>query len=130
MSLRHSSLQIKTHYSKTFVYFSYYDSQGAGHNVYLGERKQTKPVWKYFQEYLSFLILFNYLIPISLYVTIEMHKFLGSLFLEWDLDLYDVEMNQQCLVNTSNLNEELGQVRQQIIAYVIFDLMDISFLFR
>lgn len=59
---------------------------------------------------MSFLILFNYLIPISLYVTIEMHKFLGSLFLEWDLDLYDVDMNQQCLVNTSNLNEELGQV--------------------
>lgn len=56
------------------------------------------------------MILFNYLIPISLYVTIELHKFVGSLFLEWDVDLYDVEMNQQCLVNTSNLNEELGQV--------------------
>lgn len=39
-----------------------------------------------------------------------MHKFLGSLFLEWDLDLYDADMNQQCLINTSDLNEELGQV--------------------
>lgn len=64
-----------------------------------------------FNDFLSFLILFNYLIPISLYVTIELHKFLGSLFLEWDLDLYDEEMNQQCIVNTSNLNEELGQVK-------------------
>lgn len=96
------------------MYFSFYDSQGTGHNIYLGEPKQLNQYWRYFQEYLSFLILFNYLIPISLYVTIEMHKFLGSLFLEWDLDLYDVEMNQQCLVNTSNLNEELGQVRNRI----------------
>lgn len=80
------------------------------HNLYLGEPKQKKVGPKYLEDYLSFLILFNYLIPISLYVTIEMHKFLGSLFLEWDLDLYDVEMNQQCLVNTSNLNDELGQV--------------------
>lgn len=80
------------------------------HDVYLGETKPKKTWIRYLEDYLSFLILFNYLIPISLYVTIEMHKFLGSLFLEWDLDLYDVEMNQQCLVNTSNLNEELGQV--------------------
>lgn len=104
-------------FNEHYFHLSYNDKTGVAHNVYL---KDVEPpdwlnheVWQYFQEYLSFLILFNYLIPISLYVTIEMHKFLGSLFLEWDLDLYDVEMNQQCLVNTSNLNEELGQVIQK-----------------
>ncbi|XP_055298222.1 phospholipid-transporting ATPase 11C isoform X2 [Sitodiplosis mosellana] len=89
----------------------YYDSKMIDHNVYLGDPKTKDLLYKYIGDFLSFLILFNYLIPISLYVTIEMHKFLGSLFLEWDLDLYDVEMNQQCLVNTSNLNDELGQVK-------------------
>lgn len=30
--------------------------------------------------------------------------------MEWDIQLYDEEMNQPCIVNTSDLNEELGQV--------------------
>lgn len=64
----------------------------------------------FLQDYLSFLILFNYLIPISLYVTIEMHRVVGGLFMEWDLELYDESTDQPCVVNTSNLNEELGQV--------------------
>lgn len=81
------------------------------HNHYLGEPIEDFQVSQFLQDYFSFLILFNYLIPISLYVTIEMHKFLGSLFMEWDPDLYDEETNQHCIVNTSDLNEELGQVR-------------------
>jgi phospholipid-translocating ATPase len=39
-----------------------------------------------------------------------MHKFVGAFFLEWDPHLYDEETNQPCIVNTSDLNEELGQV--------------------
>lgn len=38
---------------------------------------------------MSFLVLFNYIIPISLYVTLEFQKFFGSFFLIWDLDIYD-----------------------------------------
>ena len=47
-----------------------------------------------FQDSLSFLVLFNYIIPISLYVTLELQKFFGSLFLTWDLDLYDEATDQ------------------------------------
>jgi phospholipid-translocating ATPase len=61
-------------------------------------------------NFFAFLILYNYIIPISLYVTIEMHKFIGAFFLEWDQQLYDKETDQPCIVNTSDLNEELGQV--------------------
>lgn len=80
------------------------------HNIYLGEPTENFQVAQFLQDYFSFLILFNYLIPISLYVTIEMHKFCGSFFMEWDPDLFDAETDQQCIVNTSDLNEELGQV--------------------
>ena len=48
----------------------------------------------YFQDSLSFLVLYNYIIPISLYVTLELQKFFGSLFLTWDLDLYDEATDQ------------------------------------
>uniref|UniRef100_A0A669D4N3 Phospholipid-transporting ATPase n=1 Tax=Oreochromis niloticus TaxID=8128 RepID=A0A669D4N3_ORENI len=60
--------------------------------------------------FLAFLVLYNFIIPISLYVTVEMQKFLGSFFIGWDLDLYHEESDQKAQVNTSDLNEELGQV--------------------
>uniref|UniRef100_A0A8C0JI47 Phospholipid-transporting ATPase n=1 Tax=Canis lupus dingo TaxID=286419 RepID=A0A8C0JI47_CANLU len=65
---------------------------------------------KVFYDFLAFLVLYNFIIPISLYVTVEMQKFLGSFFIGWDLDLYHEESGQKAQVNTSDLNEELGQV--------------------
>ncbi|XP_052900853.1 phospholipid-transporting ATPase IF [Anopheles moucheti] len=96
----------------TVSYFlkRYNDEYRMEHNIYLGEILSNYRVSQFLQDYFSFLILFNYLIPISLYVTIEMAKFLGGFYLEWDPDLYDEETDQQCIVNTSDINEELGQV--------------------
>lgn len=50
----------------------------------MGEMDDTYQVSQFLQDYFSFLILFNYLIPISLYVTIEMAKFLGELLFIYD----------------------------------------------
>ncbi|XP_018306223.1 probable phospholipid-transporting ATPase IF [Mycetomoellerius zeteki] len=61
-------------------------------------------------DILSFLVLFNYIVPISLYVTVELQKFFGSFFFGWDLDMYDKDNNQPAVANSSDLNEELGQV--------------------
>ncbi|XP_015439518.1 PREDICTED: probable phospholipid-transporting ATPase IF [Dufourea novaeangliae] len=61
-------------------------------------------------DFFSFAVLYNYIVPISLYVTIELQKFLGSFFFVWDIDMYDESTNQPPLTNTSDLNEELGQV--------------------
>ena len=66
--------------------------------------------WIVVQEFLGFLVLFNYIIPISLYVTIEFQKFFGSMFFRWDIQMYDAEINEPALVNTSDILEELGQV--------------------
>ena len=62
------------------------------------------------EDVLSFLVLYNYIIPISLYVTLEFQKFAGSFLLAWDLELYDEATDQPAKCNTSDLNEELGQV--------------------
>lgn len=59
---------------------------------------------------LSFLILFNYIIPISLYVTIELQKFCGAQFFSWDLGLYHKPTDEPAKANTSDLVEELGQI--------------------
>ena len=63
-----------------------------------------------FEDLMSFLVLYNYIIPISLYVTIEFQKFCGSFLLAWDLELYDEATDQPAKCNTSDLMEELGQV--------------------
>lgn len=56
------------------------------------------------------MVLFNYIIPVSMYVTVEMQKFLGSYFISWDEEMFDEELGEGAQVNTSDLNEELGQV--------------------
>ncbi|CAH8667518.1 unnamed protein product [Heterobilharzia americana] len=71
---------------------------------------EKKSVWNVCQELLGFVVLYNYIIPISLYVTIEMQKFIGSLFFEWDLNLFDERINERAKANTSDLIEEMGQV--------------------
>ncbi|KAF6157220.1 hypothetical protein GIB67_041681 [Kingdonia uniflora] len=56
------------------------------------------------------LILYGYLIPISLYVSIEVVKVLQASFINKDLHMYDEETGNPAQARTSNLNEELGQV--------------------
>ncbi|XP_060098563.1 phospholipid-transporting ATPase IF isoform X3 [Heteronotia binoei] len=73
------------------------------------ERNSSK-ILTFISDFLAFMVLYNFIIPISLYVTVEMQKFLGSFFIGWDLDLYHEETTQKAQVNTSDLNEELGQV--------------------
>ncbi|XP_060039703.1 phospholipid-transporting ATPase IH isoform X3 [Erinaceus europaeus] len=63
-----------------------------------------------FTDFLAFMVLFNYIIPVSMYVTVELQKFLGSYFLAWDQLMLDEDSGEGPLVNTSDLNEELGQV--------------------
>ncbi|KAL0372561.1 UNVERIFIED_CONTAM: putative phospholipid-transporting ATPase 9 [Sesamum calycinum] len=56
------------------------------------------------------LLLYSYLIPISLYVSIEIVKVLQSIFINQDVHMYYEEADKPAHARTSNLNEELGQV--------------------
>ncbi|MBN3321692.1 AT8A2 ATPase, partial [Atractosteus spatula] len=60
---------------------------------------------------LTFIILYNNLIPISLLVTLEVVKFTQALFINWDTEMYYAETDTPAMARTSNLNEELGQVK-------------------
>ncbi|XVF58071.1 hypothetical protein PTKIN_Ptkin07bG0032900 [Pterospermum kingtungense] len=63
-----------------------------------------------FFHFLTGLMLYGYLIPISLYVSIEIVKVLQSIFINQDQAMYDEETDRPAQARTSNLNEELGQV--------------------
>lgn len=73
-------------------------------------RRRLPQVIRAFTDFLAFMVLFNYIIPVSMYVTVEMQKFLGSYFIMWDDEMFDEELGERAVVNTSDLNEELGQV--------------------
>uniref|UniRef100_A0A8C4W3K0 Phospholipid-transporting ATPase n=1 Tax=Gopherus evgoodei TaxID=1825980 RepID=A0A8C4W3K0_9SAUR len=62
-------------------------------------------------NFLTFIILFNNLIPISLLVTLEVVKFIQAYFINWDIDMHYEPTDTASMARTSNLNEELGQVK-------------------
>ncbi|KAF9611562.1 hypothetical protein IFM89_033566 [Coptis chinensis] len=61
-------------------------------------------------QFIRALILYGYLIPISLYVSIEVVKVLQAMLINKDREMYDEVTNKSVEARTSNLNEELGQV--------------------
>lgn len=61
--------------------------------------------------WITFLILYNNLIPISLYVTVEVVKVIQATFIDTDLEMYYAKNDTPAQARTSNLNEELGQVQ-------------------
>ena len=85
---------IPTQSSGTFLYTN-------GPNTYLDT----------FFQFLTFLILYNNLIPISLIVTLECVKFIQTFFVNWDSEMYYQVNNTYAKARTSDLNEDLGQIR-------------------
>ncbi|TKA79649.1 hypothetical protein B0A55_03429 [Friedmanniomyces simplex] len=58
----------------------------------------------------SFIIMFNTMIPLSLYVSMEIIKVAQMLLLNLDVDMYDEVSDTPLEARTSTINEELGQV--------------------
>ncbi|KAF9422062.1 hypothetical protein BGZ76_003825, partial [Entomortierella beljakovae] len=56
------------------------------------------------------LIIFQNIIPISLYISIEFVKTFQAFFIWKDSDMYDVELDQFCTPKTWNLTDDLGQI--------------------
>ena len=59
----------------------------------------------------TWILIFTNFVPISLLVTMEMVKYIQGMFISWDINLYDKESKNFVKVQSSTLNEELGQVK-------------------
>lgn len=70
----------------------------------------SKPVLSAIMQFIRALVLYGYLIPISLYVSIEVVKVLQAVLINKDIQMFDEATCQSVRARTSNLNEELGQV--------------------
>uniref|UniRef100_M4C267 Phospholipid-transporting ATPase n=2 Tax=Hyaloperonospora arabidopsidis (strain Emoy2) TaxID=559515 RepID=M4C267_HYAAE len=61
--------------------------------------------------FLSYVILFNNLIPLSMYVTMEGVRFVHARYIENDVEMYDTKTDTPAQVRNSNINEDLGQIQ-------------------
>ena len=59
----------------------------------------------------TWVVINTNFVPISLLVTMETIKFFQAIFMEWDIDMFDRETSIGCKVQSSTLNEELGQIK-------------------
>jgi len=58
----------------------------------------------------TWILIFTNFVPISLIVTLEVVKFCQAWFITQDEEIFDEENNLATKVQSSNLNEELGQI--------------------
>ncbi|EFO91789.1 hypothetical protein CRE_15219, partial [Caenorhabditis remanei] len=66
-----------------------------------------------FLQFFSYVILLNTVVPISLYVSVKIIRFIHSLWINYDTKMYyeNGEKSVPAKAHTTTLNEELGQVQ-------------------
>uniref|UniRef100_A0A8C8S012 Phospholipid-transporting ATPase n=1 Tax=Pelusios castaneus TaxID=367368 RepID=A0A8C8S012_9SAUR len=96
-----------------------------GHGLWVWQYNEKKPVFdvpgfdgNYLSPvlaavylFLTMIIVFQVLIPISLYVSIEIVKVCQVFFIHQDKDLYDEETDSQLQCRALNITEDLGQIQ-------------------
>ncbi|XP_033983911.1 phospholipid-transporting ATPase ID isoform X2 [Trematomus bernacchii] len=63
-----------------------------------------------FLSFWSYVIILNTVVPISLYVSVEVIRLGHSYFINWDQQMFCSQCNTPAEARTTTLNEELGQV--------------------
>lgn len=64
----------------------------------------------FFSDIFTYWVLYSNLVPISLFVTIDMVKYVHALLISSDLDMYYDQTDTAAVCRTSSLVEELGQI--------------------
>lgn len=93
-------------------YLGYYEN-GVSDPVQLtewGEMDWQTTKTNYVQAWLTFLILYNNFIPISMYVTVEMVVFTQLAFINNDIDIYSAKEDMPAKARSSNVTD-MGQIQ-------------------
>lgn len=68
------------------------------------------PAMSGFITFWAALILFQNLIPISLYITLEIVRTLQAVFIYSDVEMYYEKIDQPCIPKSWNISDDLGQI--------------------
>lgn len=69
------------------------------------------PAYEGMLTFWTYIIILQVMIPLSLYVTIELCKILQVFHIHNNIDLYDAVTNKQTECRAMNITEELGQIQ-------------------
>ncbi|KAI8675084.1 Phospholipid-transporting ATPase [Fusarium keratoplasticum] len=69
-----------------------------------------KPAMSGFITFWAAIILFQNLVPISLYITLEIVRTLQAIFIFSDVDMYYEKIDQPCIPKSWNISDDVGQI--------------------
>ncbi|KFP25746.1 putative phospholipid-transporting ATPase IC, partial [Colius striatus] len=90
---------------------TYWEQQIGNSSWYLYDGQDSSPSYRGFLNFWGYLIVLNTMVPISLYVSVEVIRWGQSYFINWDLQMYYPEKDTAAKARTTTLNEQLGQIR-------------------
>ena len=78
---------------------------------YAGYFNPDKPFLVALIGFGTWMVLQAYMIPLSLYVTLEVNKLMVATWVGWDLKMYSAALDKRAECKNSSVIEELGQVQ-------------------
>ncbi|XP_076218212.1 phospholipid-transporting ATPase IC-like isoform X1 [Aptenodytes patagonicus] len=89
---------------------TYWEQQIGNLSWYLYDAQDSSPPYRGFLNFWGYIIVLNTMVPISLYVSVEVIRLGQSYFINWDLQMYHAEKDTAAKARTTTLNEQLGQI--------------------
>ncbi|KAE8284798.1 Phospholipid-transporting ATPase IC [Larimichthys crocea] len=89
---------------------SFWYEEVGSHAWYLYDGKDQDASYRGFLSFWGYIIVLNTMVPISLYVSVEVIRLGQSKFINWDLQMYFSEKDTPAKARTTTLNEQLGQI--------------------
>ncbi|XP_072462060.1 phospholipid-transporting ATPase IC [Notamacropus eugenii] len=89
---------------------AYWVAQVGNFSWYLYDGEDSTPSYRGFLNFWGYIIILNTMVPISLYVSVEIIRLGQSYFINWDLQMYYSKKDTPAKARTTTLNEQLGQI--------------------
>uniref|UniRef100_A0A1A8V817 Phospholipid-transporting ATPase n=1 Tax=Nothobranchius furzeri TaxID=105023 RepID=A0A1A8V817_NOTFU len=85
--------------------------EGSVFTVFLPREPGVNAALSSFLSFWSYVIVLNTVVPISLYVSVEIIRLGNSFYIDWDRKMYHPKSDTPAQARTTTLNEELGQIK-------------------
>uniref|UniRef100_A0A8C8GMI7 Phospholipid-transporting ATPase n=1 Tax=Oncorhynchus tshawytscha TaxID=74940 RepID=A0A8C8GMI7_ONCTS len=84
---------------------------GSEFTAFLPRQDGVDTPFSSFLTFWSYVIILNTVVPISLYVSVEVIRLGNSFYIDWDRKMYHARSDTPAKARTTTLNEELGQIK-------------------
>uniref|UniRef100_A0A3B3SJR2 Phospholipid-transporting ATPase n=1 Tax=Paramormyrops kingsleyae TaxID=1676925 RepID=A0A3B3SJR2_9TELE len=85
--------------------------EGTVFTAFLPRDEGVNASFSAFLTFWSYVIILNTVVPISLYVSVEIIRLGNSFYIDWDRKMYYPRSDTPAEARTTTLNEELGQIK-------------------